>query len=295
MKNEKLKMKNGLARKNRASLFLLFSLSILLLASCGNKKTPVKFQRFERMLFTSTEKTLASHRAEYESELINFYPDDTAYMSDLLFFINDSVVRYVYKVTDSVYSDLDDIEKQLGKALKRAGRLYPEMKKYDRFYTLVTADYENYNYRILCNEHEVAVAIDQYAVGAMDRYGSFGLPQYILNLCTREHIVPDCMAAMADVHKQWPDAHPTLLDCAISEGKTLYFLEKTLPDVADTILIRYTGQQLTWMENNIEQVWTWLIDNQLLFSTDFSKMRNLMDDAPKTNVFGEGSAPRTPA
>lgn len=286
-------MRNGLTRFGRVSLFLAFASTFLLLSACGGKK--VEFRRFERMLFTSTENTMASHRAEYESDLINFYPDDTAYMHDLMDFVNDTVVRYIYRVSDSMYSDMNDVEKQLGKALKRAGKLYPELKKYDRFYTLVTADFENYNYRILCNEHELAVAIDQYAVGQMDRYGNFGMPNYILGLCTREHIAPDCMAAIADVHKEWPKGNPTLLDCAISEGKTLYFLEKTMPKVPDTILLRYTGEQLVWMESNMEQVWTWLIDNEMLFSTDYAKMRNLMDDAPKTNAFGEGSAPRTPA
>lgn len=266
-----------------------------ILASCCGKHAKVEFRRFERMLFTSTPNALASHKAEYESELINFYPDDTAYMADLLDFIDDTVVRYIYRVSDSVYHDLDDVEQQLGKALQRAGKLCPEMKKYDRFYTLVTADYDNYNYRILCNEHELAVAIDMYAVGHMERYGYFGMPNYILGLCSREHIAPDCMAAIADVHKQWPKGQPTLLDCAISEGKTLYFLEKTMPDVPDTILLRYTGDQLAWMEKNVEQVWTWLLDNQLLFSTDYARLRNFMDDAPKTNAFGEGSAPRTPA
>ena len=286
---------NGLARLNHASLFFLFTLSFLLLTTGCTKRVKVEFRRFERMLFTSTESTMASHRAEYDSELINFYPDDPSYMDDLREYINDSVVRYIYRVSDSMYHDLSDVEEQLSKALTRAGKLYPELRKYDRFYTLVTADYENYNYRIFCNDHELAVAIDQYAIGQMDRYGYFGLPHYIIGLCTREHIAPDCMAAIADTHKEWPKGQPTLLDCAISEGKTLYFLEKTMPDVPDTILLRYTADQLAWMEGNVEQVWTWLIDNEMLFSTDYNKLRNLMDDAPKTNAFGDGSAPRTPS
>lgn len=47
------------------------------------------------------------------------------------------------------------------------------------------------------------------------------------------------------------------------------------------------------MEENLENVWGWLIQNNVLFTTDLSQIRNLIDDAPKTNAFGEGSAPRT--
>ena len=94
-------MKKGLTRTNRVSLFLLFSFSFLLLTSC-NRGPKVEFRRFDRMLFTSTASTMASHRAEYESELINFYPDDTVYMQELMDFVNDTVVRYVYRVSDSM-------------------------------------------------------------------------------------------------------------------------------------------------------------------------------------------------
>ena len=34
---------------------------------------------------------------------------------------------------------------------------------------------------------------------------------------------------------------------------------------------------------------------KLLYETDYSQFHNLIDDAPKTNAFGEGSAPRTVA
>lgn len=278
----------------RISRYLIVCIGAVVLCGC-TKSVKVEFNRFEKMLFTSTESSMASHQAEYNTELINFYPQDTAYMNILREFLADSVVRYIYQVSDSVYSDLGDIEKQLGKALTKGAKLCPELRKYDRFYTLVSADFENYNNRTFCNDHELVLDLSYYAAPQMTQYGNFGLPHYILGLCTREHIVPDCLAAIVDVHKEWPKGQLTLLDCAISEGKTLYFLEKALPDTPDTILLRYTDAQLEWMENNVEQVWTWLIDNQLLFCSDYSKLRNLMDDAPKTNAFGEGSAPRTPA
>ena len=49
------------------------------------------------------------------------------------------------------------------------------------------------------------------------------------------------------------------------------------------------------MEANVERVWGWLIEHDVLYSSDQARLRNLVDDAPKTNAFGEGSAPRTSA
>ena len=50
-----------------------------------------------------------------------------------------------------------------------------------------------------------------------------------------------------------------------------------------------------WMQENAKHVWGWMIENDALFSRDMSQLHNLIDDAPKTNAFGDGSAPRTHA
>ena len=52
---------------------------------------------------------------------------------------------------------------------------------------------------------------------------------------------------------------------------------------------------MEWMKENVGSVWAWMIENELLYSTDLSQVRSLLGDAPKTNAFGEGSAPRTAA
>jgi uncharacterized protein YjaZ len=121
----------------------------------------------------------------------------------------------------------------------------------------------------------------------------FGIPSYIMNLCRREYIASDVMSTAARAHIMLPDGDLTFLDHAIAEGKTLYFLDQVLPSTPDTIKIRYTKEQMDWMEENLENVWGWLIQNNVLFTTDLSQIHNLIDDAPKTNAFGEGSAPRT--
>lgn len=270
-------------------------LAVVLVSGCNRNKVDVKFHRFDQMLFTTPAEKMANYTEEYNSPLINFNPQDTSYMAMLTDFLSDTIVQDIYHITDSLYHDMSDVEKQLGDALTRAVKLCPSMKRYTRFYTLVTADYDEYTFRVFVNDTDLAISLDQYAIGSMDKYGYFGMPSYILKLCTREHIAPDCMAAIAATHTKWHKGKLTLLDCAIGEGKALYFVEKTMPKVHDSIIIRYTGEQLDWMERNVEKVWSWLIDNNMLYSSDLSQMRNLMDDAPKTNAFGEGSAPRTPS
>lgn len=265
----------------------------LIFSACANKTAEVKFNRLEPVLFTTPADrlaaTLQARGNEFDTPLLNLDHANPQYMQMLAEFVADPMVRRIYQVSDSLYGDLGDVERQLGKALARAEKIFPEMH-YDRFYTLVTADIDDYPNRVFCNQNELALSIDHYAVGCFPG----AVPAYIEHLSRREYIAPDCMAAMARAHIAMPEGEMTLLDYAIAEGKTLYFLEQTMPSTDDTLRLRYSGEQLEWMKQNVANVWGWLLQNKMLYSKDLSQFHNLIDEAPKTNAFGEGSAPRTP-
>lgn len=286
-------MKPHLLFKHRRAAFILFA---ALLAGCQPKPERVNFIRFEQLLFDTPsdrlEEVMKSHREEYNTELILFFPDEPEFMQMTIEFVSDPVMRDIYHITDSLYHDLSDVESQLGRALSRAYKLCPKMQHIDRFYTMVTGDF-NYNFRVFGNGTDLCVALDQYALGSMERYGYFGMPNYLVHQFRRDQIVPDCMHLLGGLYSEKPEGDLTLLDYAINEGKILYFIEQTLPGIADTTLLHYTGEQLDWMKRNTANVWSWLLQNKLLYSTDVSLFRNIIDDAPKTNAFGEGSAPRT--
>ena len=256
-------------------------------ASCGEKAAPVKIHRFEQFLFANE-----GNAADFNTPLLNYNPDDPAFMAALNDFRNDPMVRRLYAVTDSLYHDLSWLEQDLGDAMARAHDLCPEVT-YSYFYTLVTADLGNYPSRIFSNLTDMAISIDNYALGHVEELQRFGIPSYITRLCRREYIAADVMAAAARNHIELPEGDMTFLDYAIAEGKTLYFLDQVLPSTPDTIKLRYTQAQLDWM--TAENVWGWLIQNKVLFSNDMTQLNNLVDDAPKTNAFGDGSAPRTNA
>lgn len=274
------------------TLLLLFTVT----ACRHNDRYPVSFHRFERLLFTTDaanlRPTLAAHLTEYNSPLLNVAPDDERFMTMLGEFVADPVMRDIYRITDSLYPDLGWLEEELGTALARANKICPAIAP-QHFYTLVTGDLDDYGNRVFCNETDLAISLDHYAVGAMERYQYFGLPAYIVAMSKKEYIVVDCMAELIRGQVQLADGDPTLLDYMIAEGKTLYLLGECLPQTPDSLLLRYTQQQMRWIQDNESQVWAWLIQNKMLYSTDLKQFHNLIDEAPKTNAFGNDSAPRS--
>lgn len=282
--------------QGHTALCLCIVVAALALAGCSKRGEEVRFHRFEQLLFGAPTDQLParlqSQQAEFDSELIVLFPDDPEFIQMTQGFVDDSVMRGVYHIVDSLYHDLSDVEQQLGQALSRAYRLCPKMQHVERFYTMVTGDF-NYDFRVFSNRSDLCVCLDEYALGSMGKYQYFNTPAYLVRTCSHEHIVPDCLYTLAGLYIQRLEGEHTLLDYAIAEGKKLYFIEKAMPAIADSTLLRYTADQLVWMRENEKNVWGWLIQNKLLYSTDISLMRNLLNDAPHTNNFGAGSAPRT--
>lgn len=259
----------------------------LLLASCGGKAKEVRFERFERLLFATAPEALADSLSaaapRYDTPLLNLMPGNADYMAQLRDFVADPYMRGLYRLTDSIYSDLGWLERDLGRALARL----PELD-YRRFYTMVTGDADDYDNRVFCDRRTLVVSLDRYA-------DPRALPQYMQRLCTRDELPVDCLTAMVRTYVALPEGELTLLDYMVAEGRTLYAVRQGMPKVADTLLLRYTGDQLRWMRHNEERVWSWILQSRLLYSTDVGQFHNLIDEAPQTNAFGQGSAPRTTA
>lgn len=267
----------------------------LLLAGCKGGTADVKFNRFEQVLFdTPTEqlgKKLAEVQNSYNSPLLNVRPNDPEFAAQLTGFVSDPTMREIYRITDSCYHNLGWLEKKLGKALYKAQQLDDEIA-YRHFYTMVTGDFEDYQNRVFCDQQDLVVALDHYILPYTKHMGYLNCPMYMINLSQKEYLAADCMAAIARAHIAMPKETPTLLDYIVMEGKVQYFLELTLPDEPDSIRLRYTGDQLNWMQHSEKDVWTYFVQNELLYNSDMSRIHNFIDDAPKTNAFKD-SAPRT--
>lgn len=267
------------------------------LTACNRGSEDVHFARFEHLLFETEpahlHDAMLHARDTFESDLLVFFPDDDDYLAMTLDFVSDPVMRDIYRTTDSLYHDFSDIESALGRALHRAYRLCPRMQHVERFFTMVTGDFDNYNYRVFGNASQLCIALDMYALGRLGRYQYFGMPTYIVRTLSADHIVADCMRQIARYNMPPEASSPTLLDYAIEAGKTLYFVEQTVSDINDTILLRYTPAQLQWMKHNTASVWARIVENKMLYSTDWTALRGLVGDAPYTNAFGNASAPRT--
>ena len=274
---------------------LIMAALLLTTASCGKKGAEVKFSRFEKVLFDTPadqlQGKLEAVRSDFASPLINCAPDNPVYMQQLTAFVSDPIVKEIYRLTDSCYSNLGWLEKDLSAAVSKAQKLSDSVAP-KRYFTMITGDMEDYRNRVFCYDGDLVLSIDHYVLPYTKHLGYCNCPMYIVNLSDRRYMAADCMAAMARSRIAMPEGEPMLLDYIVMEGKVQYFLEQTMPSTPDTIRLRYTKGQLDWMQHSEKDVWGYFLQNNLLYENDMARIHNFIDEAPKTNAF-RNSAPRT--
>jgi hypothetical protein len=112
---------------------------------------------------------------------------------------------------------------------------------------------------------------------------------------TPENIVPDCIYGWGA--SEWDFStfkYPAdnVLAEIIHLGKLKYFEKCMLPETSDELIFGFTADQLKFCRNNESQMWQYLIENNLLFSTDQLTIHKLTGEAPFTGYFTKESPGR---
>ena len=217
-------------------------------------------------------------------------PLDTLSYIQIHDFISDPFLREIAVECENEYPDLIEIEYQLNKAWKHILYYYPGTFT-PRVFTYVSGlDFES---PVQMQDNIILVALDMYLGRNYEPYGMSRIPQYRTLRATKDYLVRD---VMLEVAVNLPVEYRTeniLLDQMIEKGKMLYFLDATMPGTHDTIKVSYTSRQLDWCEANEPNLWAFIIENELLFSSDYEKTHKLILDGPFTSFFPDGSPGRT--
>ncbi len=114
-------------------------------------------------------------------------------------------------------------------------------------------------------------------------------PRYISRRFTPEHISSRVVEGIAreDMFAE-SDDNKTLLSKMIYSGKILYFMDRILPTVPDSVKIGFTDKQIKWCDENKAFVWGFMLDQNLLYETDLQKIQTYINEAPFTPQLGGG-------
>ncbi|MHC1776550.1 MAG: hypothetical protein AB9834_14190 [Lentimicrobium sp.] len=287
---------------------LLFA-TFLILISCnskekrpGNSTSPDADQtkpafvihRYEKALFSIPPENLAEGlkkiAPEYKVFLGDHYTSPEA-IARLREFMENRQNKEVYAECLKRFPDLNGLAVEFNNAFNRLKTELPEFKDPEIFTYVSGFDFQ---YPIKYTESDLVVALDMYLGSDYPGYRKMGIPLYISERLTPVHILPDCMKEMAMPYISGTKT-PVLLDAMIEEGKILYFADLMLPETDDYLIAGFSASQMAWCKENESKLWEFLIENELLYSSNAEPMSMFMTDGPFTASFSQESPSRTGA
>lgn len=254
--------------------------------------TEVEVERFDRALFNMDRDTLSRAVDVFYSDYGDFFDIFNVYVinigqgstrmyeNHLLTFLNDPINREVYEYTNEIYASMEDINAQLTDGFRHYLYHYP-----DSIVPRVVGYVSRFNPGLFTVDHFVGVGLDQYLGRDCRYYRQMAVPLYLARNKEPWRIPMDVMLAWATQIYPYNDSVDNVLNRMIYEGMLTYFVDAMYPGKEDSLIIGFTGEQLKWCVNNEKQMWTYLVEEKLLFSNEPMNIRKLVEDAPYTQFY----------
>jgi len=280
----------------------------LLLCGCRNNSLDVdvsgidlniELERFDRDLFEMDQDTMDGAIGALYKHYDDFFDvfnvhvisigqaSSRIYSSYLSMFINDPTNREVYEYTKQVYSATTEIEAELSNGFRHYLYHYP-----DSVPPRVVAYVSRFNQGLFTVGHFVGVGLDQYLGSDCSYYQQMGTPIYLAQKKEPARVSVDVMYAWATQLYPYNDSLDNVLSRMIYHGQLAWFVGAMYPELEERLNMGFTDDQMKWCRNNEKQMWTHLVEEKLLFSTDPMNIRKLVEDAPYTRFFTSESPGR---
>lgn len=285
-----------------------FILAGLFLWGCNsrNNKPNIKdievnthIERFEKELFNVDIDTIPDaieyfyNKYDDFFDIFNYYivdlgrPSDKAYSGYLALFIKDDLNLEVYDYVQKVFPDMDNLEHEFNLAFRYFKYYFPE-KDVPELISYIS----RFSYPYFSVSDYIGIGLDMYLGPDTEFYQRLGIPEYQRQNMFPEKISSDVLGNWANALFPYNDSVDNVLSRIIHEGKLMYFLDKILPDQPDSLKFGFSEDQMNWTRKNEQGMWTYLVENKLIYSTEQMDIRKLVNPAPFTSFFSSESPGR---
>lgn len=197
----------------------------------------------------------------------------------------------VYDTAQIVFSNTDDVEKQLKQAFRFVKYYFPKYETPKNIYLTVgpmdalPAMTTNEKTPNILGGDFIAIGMQFYLGKDYSIYNDEGFisniaPQYRSRRFSKEYIVSDISKLIID--DLYPDNSngKALYIQMIEKGKRWWLLNKILPTTADTIKTGFTGYQMAGCYSNEAAIWKHFREEADIFSIEPDLIKNYIGESP---------------
>lgn len=152
-----------------------------------------------------------------------------------------------------------------------------------------------FNYKIIPNDTLLGIGLEWYIGKDHELIKKLSLqafPKYEKDKMQPDFLVVDAVKGFLKVKFQNYEQMENLLSVMVFYGKILYLTDAMLPSEKDAVKMNYSEAQWDWMEKNEKQIWTYLAENNLLFTNDLKEITQWVNDGPFTIGLSQNSPSR---
>jgi hypothetical protein len=221
----------------------------------------------------------------YSGRVMNFGNiNSPRYERNVMSFLMDKNVHQLFRTVDSSFNDLSNVKTQVEHAFTYYHYYFPYKKT-----PVVVSAIAGLNRNIIVTDSVLCVGLDMYLGDSNEIYTLAQLPQYISSKCKPEYMPFDMMRGWVLSEFEPVNKRDDVLSQIISYGKTMYLMDALFPFAEDHLKIGYHKDQITWCEQNEVTVWSRIIEEQQLYSTDLHVIRSLTGPGPFSTGFPKES------
>ena len=291
--------------KTAKFLFPAFFALLFLFTTCNEKrkksdisniKIQIKFLRFDQDIFQSDFEKIEDsvyHFHQRYGEFLDIFNfkiikigdyKNPAYADLLRGFITDYNMNKVYKVTGKEFEDFRPIQIKINEAFRYFKYYFPKMP-----IPMVVTYISGFNQSIVTSDTILGIGLDKYLGAKCEFYTQLGLTNYVRYNMHKNKIPTDCARAWAMTQFPMSDSMSNLLSNIIYQGKLVYFTKALLPDEPDSLIFGMSSKHLDWCNKYEDKMWTYLVENKMLYKTDYLTISKFINDGPFTKEFGKNS------
>ena len=281
----------------------LFSLLVLVffVVSCGHNpldvdvssiKSEVKFVHVDSIYFNSS----AKDRIKFNKSFLNSFNElyrftyekglkinpkvDSTFNNQVNQFYKDPYIKEVELELKKSFSDLSNEKNQIQDALNHLKYHFPKAKhpKHIAFFNAL------FSYNAIATNDDIGVGLEWYlgpSNKVIKKLPTQNVYEYMKQGMERKFMVRDIIFQWVYAHIQAP-TDAKFAEDMISWGKLLYCIEAAMPTAEKAIIARYTAEKYKWAEENEKQIWSYFVDQKLLFKSDEMLKLGYFNEAPQT-------------
>lgn len=276
-----------------------FALFIMLLISgCNENRLDVNvsdievkldIKHFETDLFenkivdyATAKKKYGYFIDDYTQGILGIPGDSVTAFNQLMQLKSNANMQKVYQQVKEKYQNFKPYEQELTEAYQHFKYYFPN----EPIPSIVTFTSNFSFYLNPVGEGYIGIGLDMHMGADYKIYDYANIEKYWRKILTPQTIVTNHMMAHANDLFANTNMHGTLADEMIYYGKLLYFLDATVPKVADEVKIGMTKAEFDWCKQEEKSIWAFLVKEKYLYETESKKYEKLITEGPKTILSG---------